>query len=129
VLVLVTDGGDNHSRRSISDAILEAQKSGAVVFAIDTVIRAVPTSQRGQKMENVEMEYLSELTGGELFTGVSGEEMPKVLASVRQSMDKMYYLTYAPTNTSSRGVHEVVVKPVPNTKLQLSYARKYFWNP
>ena len=55
--------------------------------------------------------------------------MPKVFASIRELIDGMYYLSYVPPDASKGAVHEVEVKPAPKQKLELSYARKYIWNP
>jgi hypothetical protein len=55
--------------------------------------------------------------------------MPRVFASIQELIDGMYYLSYVPPDASKGAVHEVVVKPAPKEKSQLSYARKYFWNP
>lgn len=56
VLVLISDGDDNQSLRTRGEAIAEAQKSGAVIFAINTFIGPM---SKGEKT----MEDLAELTG------------------------------------------------------------------
>jgi Ca-activated chloride channel family protein len=124
VLVLVSDGGDNRSRRTLGDAISEAQKAGAVIFSIDTLIRT-----RSQEDKDRILEYLAEQTGGEFFDGVAKEEIPTVFTSIKELIGRMYYVTYAPPSPPIRGFHEVVLKAAGSEKLQLSYARKYLWNP
>jgi len=80
---------------------------------------------RGKKI----MGNWATLTGGESFKEISRKDMPKVFASIRELIDGMYYLSYVPPDASKGAVHEVEVKPAPKQKLELSYARKYLWNP
>jgi VWFA-related protein len=122
-LVLVSDGDDNHSRITRGEAVSEALRSGATIFTIDTGISVVPG--RGEKT----MEYFAKLTGGESFSGLRGQDIPKAFASIREQTDGMYYLSYVPPDASKSATHEVDVKPASKSKLELSYAKRYFWNP
>ena len=123
VLLLISDGEDNLSHITRDDAASEALKSGAVVFTIDTELSGM--SYSGVKI----LEYFAKLTGGESFTQVDSKDMPKVLAKVQELMDGMYYLSYVPPDASKNAVHEIEVKPGRKEQFQLSYARKYLWNP
>ena len=123
VLVLISDGEDNMSRITRDDAASEALRAGAVIFTIDTELSGM--SYKGVKI----LEYYAKLTGGESFTQVDSKDMPKVLAKVQELMDGMYYLSYVPPDASKSAVHEVEVKPARKEKFQVSYARKYLWNP
>ncbi len=58
VLVLISDGDDNLSHITRDEAVSEALKSGAVIFAINTGTSGMAT--RGEKI----MEYMAKLTGG-----------------------------------------------------------------
>jgi Ca-activated chloride channel family protein len=121
VLLLISDGEDNLSHITRDDAVSEALKSGAVIFTIDTDFSGM--LYRGLKI----LEYLATQTGGESFTQVGSKDMPKVLASVQQRIDGMYYLSYVPPDASKDAIHEVEVKPAAKEKFHLSYAREYFW--
>ena len=123
VLLLISDGEDNLSHVTRDDAASEALKSGAVIFTIDTELSGM--SYRGVKV----MENFAKLTGGESFTQVDSKDMPKVLANIQELIDGMYYLSYVPPDAAKSAVHEVEVKPAHKEKLELTYARKYFWNP
>jgi Ca-activated chloride channel homolog len=122
VLLLISDGEDNQSHITRDDAVSEALKSGAVIFTIDTDLSGM--SYRGLKI----LEYIATRTGGESFTQVGSKDMPKVLTSVQERMDGMYYLSYVPPDGAKNAVHEVEVKAA-KEKLHLSYAREYFWVP
>jgi Ca-activated chloride channel family protein len=123
MLVLISDGEDNLSHITRDEAVSEALKAGAVIFTINT--QSSGMSARGEKI----MENWAKLTGGESFSRLSRGDLPKVLASIQELIDGIYYLSYAPPDASSNAVHEVEVKPAPKEKFELSYARKYLWNP
>jgi VWFA-related protein len=122
VLVLISDGDDNISHITNDEAALEALRSGAVIFTINTT--SYNGTYRGEKI----MEYLAKLTGGESFSRLSRSDMPKVFASIKEMIDGMYYLSYVPPDASKSAAHEVEVKPAPKEKFNVSYADKYFWN-
>jgi VWFA-related protein len=123
VLILITDGEDNLSHTTRDEALSEALKAGAVIFTINT------SSYEGTSKGETVMEQWANLTGGESFSRLSREDMPKAFASIRELINGMYYLSYVPPDPSRRAVHEVEVKPGPKQKVQLSYARNYLWNP
>jgi len=123
ILVLISDGEDNLSHFTRDQAASEALTSGTVIFTINTASSTV-SLKGGEIMEN-----LAKLTGGESFSQISRNDMPKVFAGIQELMDSMYYLSYVPPDTSKGTVHEVQVKPAPKQKLELSYPIKYPWNP
>ena len=122
VLVLVSDGEDNLSHITRDEAASEALRAGAVIFTVDTELSGM--AYRGVKI----MQNLADVTGGESFSQVDKKDAPKVFASIRETMDGMYYLSYVPPDALKSALHEVEVKPVPKEKFRLSYPRKYFWN-
>lgn len=123
VLLLISDGDDNESHITRDDAASEALKSGAVIFTIDTELSGM--SYRGVKV----MENFAKVTGGESFTQVDRKNMAKVLASIQELIEGMYYLSYVPPDATKSAAHEVEVRPAQKEKFELTYARKYFWNP
>jgi Ca-activated chloride channel homolog len=122
ILVLISDGEDNQSHITREEAASEALKAGAVVFAIDTELSGM--SYKGAKV----MQTFAKLTGGEYFGQVDKNGAPKVFATMKQMMDRMYYLRYVLPDPSEGAVHEVEIKRATKEKSNLSYARKYFWN-
>ena len=123
VLVLISDGEDNLSYASRDEAVSEVLTAGAVIFTINSA--PYNGVYRGEKI----MEYWAKLTGGESFSGLSRSDASKVFASIKEVIEGMYYLSYVPPNASKSAVHEVEVKPAPKEKFELSYARRYPWNP
>ena len=93
-----------------------------MTFTINTVLGIGSNGEKG-------MENWAKVTGGESFSRLSRQDIPKAFANIKELIDGMYYLSYVPPDASKSAVHEVEVKPAPKEKFQLSYARKYAWNP
>jgi Ca-activated chloride channel family protein len=124
VLVLISDGEDNLSHITRSEAISEALKVGTVIFTIYTKDSGLG-DVRGKRV----MENLAKFTAGESFSDFGTKNLPKVFATIREQIDGMYYLSYVPPNNAKSAVHEVEVKPAPKEKFELMYPRTYFWDP
>jgi Ca-activated chloride channel family protein len=122
VLLLISDGEDNQSHVTRDEAASEALRAGAVLFTMDT---GPSMSDRGGQI----MQSLARLTGGKSFSPVGRNDVRKVFAMIHELIDGMYYLSYVPPDASKGGVHEVEVKPARKENFELSYPRKYLWNP
>jgi VWFA-related protein len=122
IFVLISDGEDNLSHITLNEALAEALNAGVVIITINS--SSYKGGDRGEKI----MENLAMLTGGEPFSGVSPQDMPKPFASIKELIDSMYYRSYVPPEAAKTAVHEVEVKPIAKEKFKLSYARKYLWN-
>ena len=121
VLVVISDGDDNQSHTTRQEALSEALRSGAVIFALDTELQLMG-HDRGARI----LQEWATLTGGRFFEDVSSKRSPKVFTEVRDLIDNMYYLTYSPPGSKDK-THEVEVKPSTKQKWTLSYPRGYFW--
>ena len=119
VLLLISDGEDNLSHITRADAAAEAIKGGVVIFTINTDVSG--KSFRGEKA----MENLSTVIGGESFSGAGR----KVFATIQESIDGIYYLSYVPPDTAKSALHKVEVKAAPKEEFKLLYPRMYSWNP
>jgi Ca-activated chloride channel family protein len=124
ILILISDGEDNASHITREAAVLEALKSGVVIFTINT-----SNSGTMRKRGEYAMEKLAKLTGGESFSDFNRKDAPKILASIQELIDGMYYLSYVPPDASKSSVHEVEIKRASKDKFELTYAGKYLWNP
>ena len=123
VLVLISDGEDNLSHITREDAASEVLRAGAVIFTIN------PTDLRNSFMGEKILVKLANLTGGLSFNQIGRKAIPDVFARIHEIIDGMYYLSYMPPDASKSAVHQVEVKPrAPQEKVELSYAKKYFWN-
>ena len=96
-LVIVTDGGDNHSRRSFAELRSAARERDVQVFAlaIRRDLRDLD-EQRGR----VQLDQLANDTGGRLLVVDSDVEAQRAMAAVGELIRNQYLLCYRPLDPS-----------------------------
>jgi len=131
-LLIISDGGDNHSRYSESDIrnfVKEAdcQLYGIGVFDADDMGRTY-AEYYGPTL----LSELAELTGGRLFPVSTLNDLPDIAAKIGTELRNQYVLGYKPSNTHHDGVwRKIKVKLVPPRGLPpLSvYAKTGYYAP
>lgn len=118
VLVLLSDGDDNISHATRSDAIAAAQNAGTVIYTIST-----GTYRKGDKV----LELMASETGGDAFSGLSETDMPKVFAKIKTKIEQMYSVTYVPPDASKAGqFRSVELKITSDKKAKVHAPRGYY---
>jgi len=123
VIVVLSDGDDNQSRTSRSEAIASAQRAGVVIFAVSTGYSPSRQTARGDGI----LKALASETGGLAFLTLSHKEVPKVFATIRDQIDNMQLLSYVPADPGPAGqYHSLELKPASTTKLRLRAPKGYY---
>jgi VWFA-related protein len=120
VLVLLTDGDDNQSHVTRSEAIAAAQNSGAVIFTVSISIGAYP---QGDKV----LEMIASETGGDAYSGLTDADMPKVFGKIKGKIDQMYSVTYVPSEVSKTGHFRPVELKIASDKKAKVHAPKGYY--
>lgn len=124
-IIILTDGMDTGSRKTMSEAIDRALKAHVAIYAIGI----------GDKMYGeLGLDYLRKLaerTGGRLFTPKRLNLLPDVFTEIEQELRSQYVASYLSTNkkgdTSMRKIKIEIVNPeLRKQKLRLSYPQGYF---
>ena len=108
-LIVISDGGDNASRRTYADVLALARRSDAVIYAIGL------TSTSGDAEADDDEGLLKRLckdTGGLAFFPRKLEEIASVAAQVASDLHEQYTLGFSPAERTGRGAFrkiEVVV--------------------
>lgn len=118
VLVLLSDGDDNYSLRSLQDAIAAAQKSDIVIYAIS------PRDPRLLQPGNANLEELTAATGGRVFFLKKYEQSPDAFAQIEREIRSEYAVTFHPEGTLC-GFHSLRVEPTDSN--QLARSREGFY--
>jgi Ca-activated chloride channel homolog len=125
-LLVVSDGGDNHSRFSSRDVRNWAVESDAEIYAIETrrsVSMWVP-EQSGL------LDHLAEETGGHDYLVDDMRQAAQAADKIGLELRSQYVLGYAPSNLQRDGkVHRVRVKIVPplgQPKMWADWRRWYY---
>jgi Ca-activated chloride channel homolog len=109
VLLLVTDGDDDASRKTFEDAIKAAEESNATIYAIgvyseDDLKHDKRMVRRSQKI----LTQLAEATGGLAYFPENLEDVTPICEKVAHEIRNQYTLGYYPTNTAKDGTFRTV---------------------
>ncbi|MGB8064713.1 MAG: VWA domain-containing protein [Candidatus Sulfotelmatobacter sp.] len=108
-LLIISDGGDNHSRYSERDIRSLAKESDVMIYSIGLFDRYVPTVEELQGPEL--LSEITEPTGGRAFTLESPNEMPEVARHIGMELRTQYILAYRPQDVAHDGKwHRIKVK-------------------
>jgi Ca-activated chloride channel family protein len=116
VIVIVSDGGDTTSNKGLLDALSQAQKSDAVIFAVFTGNPWPSENLRDLAAERA-LESLTKETGGEMFKPrgqdgrrpgeetdeVSLKELERIFADLAERLRTQYVLGFYSTNEKRDG--------------------------
>jgi Ca-activated chloride channel family protein len=108
-LLILSDGGDNHSRYTEKDVKSALRESDVMVFAVGTYERYVATQEEllGPSLLNV----VAGITGGQAFTITNAGELPAVTRNIGTQLRHQYLLAYQPPAAERDGKwHKINVK-------------------
>ena len=128
-LLIVSDGGDNHSRMSRSQARSEMLESDLQMYAIG--ICDVDTSKLSPEEVNGPglLEELAGKTGVMHYRLDNLDEMASVANRISSDMRNEYLLGFTPAGAQSDGKYhriKVTANPTDGTKLNVFYRRGYY---
>lgn len=118
VLVLLSDGDDNMSHMTRSEAIAAAQNAGTMIFTVST-----GAYQKGDKV----LGMMASETGGDAYSGLSDTDMPKVFAKIKTRIDQMYSVTYIPPEASKAGQFRSVTLEITSDKKARVHAPRGYY--
>jgi Ca-activated chloride channel homolog len=129
-LVIISDGGDNRSRRTftaIKGDVLEAdvQLYAMGILNPEGVTPGSPEESKGPEL----LDELAELTGGRHFPVFNLGSLPEVSAQIGELLRNQYLLGYNPTNPSRDGRYREirldVTGPV-DSGMHVRYRKGYY---
>jgi Ca-activated chloride channel family protein len=100
-MVILTDGGDNGSRRSLAEAIEQAQRADVQIYSIlysaRDISSGVPSVSPTATDAGLEiLQRLSESTGGHVFSVSRTTSLRTIFAQISQDLRLQYELGYTP---------------------------------
>ena len=108
-LLIISDGGDNHSRYSDKDVKRLVKESDVMIYAIGVYDTYFPTEE-----ERLGPELLSDicdLSGGGSFAIDNPNDLPDVASKIGMELHNQYVLGYRPNRATSHGKwHKIRVK-------------------
>jgi Ca-activated chloride channel family protein len=118
VMVIITDGEDTESERTLQEAIEIAQRSETTVYVISTKSGGFFGVQAGtvDRKEDKELKRLAEDTGGRAFFTAEVIELEKSLTQITRELRNQYMIAYEPTNNNYDGKERRIEVKLPNHK-------------
>ncbi len=103
VIVVLSDGEDTASERSLKETIDMAQRHDVTVFGISTKNFKGITSGMVENEDDKELRKLCEATGGQVFLPSEKAELFKSFTQVAQDLRMEYVVFYRPENQDKTG--------------------------
>ncbi|MBZ5700987.1 MAG: VWA domain-containing protein [Acidobacteriia bacterium] len=98
-LLIISDGGDNHSRYSESDIKRLVKESDCQLYAIGVYD---PLGYRGRTPEELNgpslLSEVTDMSGGRVFAVENLNELPDIAAKIGMELRNQYVLGYRPSN-------------------------------
>jgi Ca-activated chloride channel family protein len=111
-LLIISDGGDNHSRYTENEIKSMVKEADVQIYAIGLYDRdfKTPEEREGPELLN----EVTEVTGGRTFTIGSANELADVATKIGIELRNQYVLGYRPTNPARDGKwRKIKVKLIP----------------
>jgi VWFA-related protein len=104
-MILLTDGGDQGSRKKLPDAIEAAQKANAIIYVLLIADRGFYGGGFSFGYNGpAEMKRLAEQTGGRMIdVGNNGPKMEAAFKQIEDELRTQYVASYTPTNNKLDG--------------------------
>ncbi len=123
VIVIVSDGDDLHSKRTLEEAVQEVQRSEASIYAIGTSKFGASSEPKGEKI----LRTLTDETGGTVFLPYSEEQFEAAFEKINEELRSQYSLTYVPSNRKmDQQFRQIKVKIKDDKGLTIRYKKGYF---
>ncbi len=132
-IVLLSDGGDNGSRRSVAEAIEQAQRGDVQVYSVlysiwNDVSGSGPGRPFGADPGLATLQKLSESTGGRVFTVSRTMSLREIFLQIGQDLRLQYELGYKPPADVQPNTYHKLELRTKDKKLSVQ-ARKGFFAP
>ena len=129
-LLIISDGGDNHSRYTEGEIKALVKEADVMVYAIGIYDRYFPTEE--ERLGPALLGQVAELTGGRAFTVENPNDLADVATKIGVELRNQYVLGYRPTKVARDGKwRKIKVKLLPPKGLPplRVYARTGYYAP
>jgi len=127
-MILISDGQDNGSKMTFSDALLAAHQSDAVIYSISNAPPARPLIGLNSRTygDPGTLKKLSEDTGGGVFFVERNGDFQKIFDQIARELHSQYSIAYKSTNTAQDGKFRRVKISPKDSSLVIRSRRGYY---
>ncbi len=122
VMILISDGDDNHSEHTREEALAMAQRAGVTIFAIST--NRSGAEERGDKV----LKRLAQETGGRAFFPFEASDLAEDFRAIGRDLRTQFLIDYVSTNTAHDGTYRAI-SVVPTDKTLTVRAKTGYFAP
>lgn len=129
-LLIISDGGDNHSRYTEGEIKSVIEEAGVMIYAIGIYDTYFPTPE--ERLGPALLSNMAQETGGRAFTIDNPNDLPEVADKIGSEIRNQYLLGYRPTKKPADGKwHKIKVKlNLPKGLPRLNvYAKRGYYAP
>ena len=126
-LIVLSDGGDNQSRRSQREIEKELVESDVQVYAMGVYSnpgarKLPPEEKRGPQL----LDQLSGRTGGRLYTVTNADDLPAISSRISKELRTQYILGYTPLTLARDGKYHRISVKVKDPALRVNARAGYY---
>jgi VWFA-related protein len=126
VIVILSDGEDTGSVKTLRQALEAAQRSDVIIYSIAVVDRKFyDLTSRGFDGKSVLKRY-AEQTGGRMIEVMRVEDTAMAFREIAEELRRQYSLAYAPSNTRRDGAFRKIQMTVRDHNYQVTVRRGYY---
>lgn len=139
ILVVISDGEDNLSDHTRTEAIDMAQRAGVAIYAISTSTDWVSPDQKGEQGMPLKLhhtagddalEQLADETGGRAFFPYRADDLSQSFQDIGTELRRQYSLAFAPKSRIADGkFHKIKIEVVGRKGLQVRARKGYYALP
>ena len=119
-LVLVSDGDDDYSRATETDAIKMCQRAETIVYTIST--NTGPSKDKGDEV----LQRISDATGGQAFFPTRIEDVAQGFLNIEAELRSQYSLVYVPANFRQDGSFRTIYLHCLDPRYSVRVKKGYF---
>lgn len=124
VIIVISDGDDNLSDKSIDETIEMAQKTDTVIYAVGTASPELfgSNKERGIKY----LKRLSDETGGKVFFPTKADDLTRSFLEISEELRSQYTLGYSSSNSRRDGAYRRIRITASNKQFKVRARDGYY---
>jgi VWFA-related protein len=123
--ILISDGNDTSSRKSLAEALRSAKQSDTAIYCISTnsiLKNSSSDTANGTKA----LRRFAEETGGRIFTPRTTDELASTFKEIDEELRSQYALAYHPNSTRRDGAFHTIRIETSDKELRIKARDGYF---
>jgi VWFA-related protein len=120
MIILISDGEDNHSEHTLEDALAMAQRAEVTIFAIST------NRSGAEKSADQVLVRLATETGGRAFFPFEANDLAENFRAIGRDLRTQFLLSYTSTNTARDGTFRNIKIVTSDKNLHVRAKSGYF---